>query len=98
MLSILDNTPEWVIKNGIVVDSRKKQLMDLHRGNSWRYMEKHFFPLLRRSLVEVQYVSLLPAAGTEQVPEPDAEQTDTVEMPQPLTPVPASKRKRKTAG
>ena len=91
MLSILDNTPEWVIKNGIVVDSRKKQLMDLHRGNSWRYMEKHFFPLLRRSLVEVQYVSLLPAAGTEQVPEPDAEQTDTVEMPQPLTPVPASK-------
>lgn len=78
-------------KNGIVVDSRKKQLMDLHRGNSWRYMEKHFFPLLRRSLVEVQYVSLLPAAGTEQVPEPDAEQTDTVEMPQPLTPVPASK-------
>lgn len=54
-------------------------------------MEKHFFPLLRRSLVEVQYVSLLPAAGTEQVPEPDAEQTDTVGMPQPLTPVPASK-------
>ena len=91
VLSILDNTPEWVIKNGIVVDSRKKQLMDLHRGNSWRYMEKHFFPLLRRSLVEVQYVSLLPAAGTEQVSEPDAEQTDTVEMPQPLTPVPASK-------
>ena len=50
---------------GVVVDSRKRQLMMLRQGDCWRYMEQHFFPGLRRSLVEVSYI-LLP-----QTPEPD---------------------------
>ena len=60
VLQILYHTPEWVIKNGIVVDGRKKQLMTLRQGNCWRYMEEHFFPELRHSLVEVEYVCEAP--------------------------------------
>lgn len=60
VLQILYHTPEWVIKNGIVVDGRKKQLMTLRQGNCWRYMEEHFFPELRHSLVEVEYVCETP--------------------------------------
>lgn len=55
VLQILNNTPEWVVKNGVVVDSRKKQLMTLRKGSCWRYIEEHIFPQLRRSLVEVEY-------------------------------------------
>lgn len=60
VLQILYHTPEWVVKNGIVVDGRKKQLMTLRQGNCWRYMEQHFFPELRHSLIEVEYVCETP--------------------------------------
>ena len=77
VMHILSNTPEWVIRDGVVVDSRKRQLMRLHQGDCWRYMEQHFFPGLRRSLVEVSYI-LLP-----QTPEPDyTPDVETEEVPQ----------------
>lgn len=53
VLDILHNTPEWVIRNGKVVDSRQRQLGMLAGGRPWRYMEAHFFPELRYSAVSI---------------------------------------------
>ena len=36
VLSLIDNTPVWVVRKGQVVDSRKKRLMDLDGGKPWR--------------------------------------------------------------
>lgn len=52
-LDILHNTPVWVTRNGVVVDSRKRQLQALRNGVVWRYMYAHFFPELRNSRVFV---------------------------------------------
>lgn len=74
---ILKYTPEWVVKAGVVVDSRKRQLMNLHGGICWHYMEEHFFPGLRRTLVEVRY-SALP-----QIPEPELDSGfEALDIPQ----------------
>ena len=55
-LNILRNTPEWVTERGHVVDSRKRQLMNLRGGSVWHYMEKYFFPELRNcSVVECEF-------------------------------------------
>lgn len=51
VLRILRDTPEWVTRNGVVVDSRKRQLMNLRGGRVWHYMAEHFFPELRHSSV-----------------------------------------------
>lgn len=53
VLDILQNTPEWVIRGGKIVDSRKRQLGMLAGGRPWRYMEEHFFPELRYSSVSI---------------------------------------------
>lgn len=43
-LDVLRNVPEFTYNNkGVLVDSRKKRLMELQYGRSWRYMYKHFF-------------------------------------------------------
>ena len=55
VLDILRNTPEWVVKNGVVVDSRKRQLMNLRKGVCWHYLEEHFFPEMRHSRIELEY-------------------------------------------
>ena len=46
VLRILRNTPVWVTRNGVVVDSRKRQLMNLRGGQAWRYMHAHFLSLI----------------------------------------------------
>ena len=46
VLNILYNTPEWVIRDGRVVDGRKRQLGLLRGGRAWWYMAEHFFPQL----------------------------------------------------
>ena len=51
VLRILRDTPVWVTRNGVVVDSRKRQLMNLRGGRVWRYMAEYFFPELRYSSV-----------------------------------------------
>lgn len=56
VLDILNNTPENVFQNGVLVDSRKRQLGMLHAGEAWFYMEEHFFPSMRNSCVELAYV------------------------------------------
>lgn len=53
VLHILRHTPEWVLTNGVVTDSRKRQLSMLAGGSPWRYMERHFFPSLRCSHLRV---------------------------------------------
>lgn len=57
VLDILDNTPLWSFdKQGRVIGSRKKALMDLRGGAPYRYMYQHFFPDLRCSVVAMLYV------------------------------------------
>lgn len=46
VLNILYNTPEWIIRDGRVVDGRKRQLGLLRGGRAWWYMAEHFFPQL----------------------------------------------------
>lgn len=56
VLRILRDTPEWVTRNGVVVDSRKRQLMNLRGGRVWHYMAEHFFPELRNcSVIECEF-------------------------------------------
>lgn len=44
---IIKNTPVWVFEGRRVVDSRKRRLMRLDRGNIWNEMAFGFFPSLR---------------------------------------------------
>lgn len=53
VLDILHNTPVWIVREGKVVDGRKRQLAMLRGGEPWRYMEQHFFPELRNSGTQV---------------------------------------------
>ncbi len=62
VLHILRHTPEWVLTNGVVTDSRKRQLGMLAGGSPWRYMERHFFPSLRCSHLRVYTDGPLQAA------------------------------------
>lgn len=82
---IIDNTPVWVVRQGKVVDSRKRRLMMLEGGNAWRYMAENFFPQLRYGLIEVVFMTspeeAAPTPATEIVissPLPDSIQVVTV--------------------
>lgn len=73
VLNILRNTPEWVVRNGVVVDGRKRRLGMLHGGRAWQYMYEHFFPKLRGSDVRVVYrITPLPEPVEQQTPAPDS--------------------------
>lgn len=47
VLNVLRNVPETTYRNGKLVDSRLKRLMDLRGGRPYNYMLTHFFPELR---------------------------------------------------
>ena len=82
-LNILSNTPEWVTERGHVVDSRKRQLMNLRGGSVWHYMEKYFFPELRNcSVVECEFEPLASAAP-EPAPKPEPK-PEPEERPAPV--------------
>lgn len=56
VLDILHHTPVWVFDaQGRIVDSRKKQLMDLEGGRAYRYMSEHYFPGLRNTVLRLSY-------------------------------------------
>lgn len=55
VVQILDNTPLFVYKNGKIVDSKKKQLMDLRGGRPWFWMLSNLYPRLRRTEVVIDY-------------------------------------------
>lgn len=51
VLEILDNTPLWVYDDaGRIVDGRKKQLMMVDGGKSYRWMFDNIFPQLRNAV------------------------------------------------
>lgn len=61
VLRIIRETPVWVTRKGVVVDSRKRQLMRVGRGKAWHYMEKHFYPALRHSsVIECEFETIEP--------------------------------------
>ena len=57
VLNILDNIPVWVYgPDGKVIDGRKKQLMTLSGGNSYRWMYTNLFPRLRNAVAVSLYL------------------------------------------
>ena len=73
-LQIIRHTPEWVTRNGKVVDGRKRQLQNLDGGKAWKYMlDKHFYTL-RTGAVVVCEVKTLAAESTPSAAEASLEQ------------------------
>lgn len=46
-LYIIGHTPQWIVRDGRVVDGRKRQLKLLRGGEAWRWLEREVFPELR---------------------------------------------------
>lgn len=73
-LQIIRHTPEWVTRNGKVVDGRKRQLQNLDGGKAWRYMLDNHFYTLRTGAVVVCEVKTLAAESTPSAAEASLEQ------------------------
>lgn len=79
VLHIIRHTPVWVVRNGVVVDSRKRQLMNLQGGSVWNYMNEHFFPELRNcSVVECDFESVNTGKTGKNVPDTIYIKADTI--------------------
>lgn len=52
---LIRNTPEWIKRDSIVVDSRKLRLRMLYDNRPWQYMEENIFPDLRVSNICIKY-------------------------------------------
>lgn len=80
VLNILRSVPETTYRNGKLVDSRLKRLMDLRGGRPYNYMLTHFFPELRAAgaYVICDFVRILPAVVPDTVP------TEPVEIIEPV--------------
>ena len=63
-LQIIRHTPEWITRNGKVVDGRKRQLQNLDGGKVWKYMLDNHFYTLRTGAVVVCEVKTLAAEST----------------------------------
>ena len=73
-LQIIRHTPEWVTRNGKVVDGRKRQLQNLDGGKAWKYMLDNHFYTLRTGAVVVCEVKTLAAESTTSAVEASQEQ------------------------
>ena len=73
-LQIIRHTPEWVTRNGKVVDGRKRQLQNLDGGKAWKYMLDNHFYTLRTGAVVVCEVKTLAAESTPSAAETSLEQ------------------------
>ena len=73
-LQIIRQTPEWVTRNGKVVDGRKRQLQNLDGGKAWKYMLDNHFYTLRTGAVVVCEVKTLAAESTPSAAEASQEQ------------------------
>lgn len=76
-LQIIRHTPEWVTRNGKVVDGRKRQLQNLDGGKAWKYMLDNHFYTLRTGAVVVCEVKTLAAESTPSAAEARLEQAST---------------------
>lgn len=68
-LEIMRNVPLNVVEGGKVVDTRKREMMNLDGGRVWRYMIKNYFASLRYSAVTVIFKTSR-LADTLETPEP----------------------------
>ena len=91
-VDVLRNVPEFTYDNkGVLVDSRKKHLMELQYGRTWHYMHKHFFDQIRNASVILVTVRQKPVIEEKPVvPVPTdttsvVEKTDTVVAVSPET-------------
>ena len=71
---------------GVLVDSRKKRLMDLNYGRTWNYMLREFFPAVRNASLISVYIEQKPTVVDNQkaeviVPEEPVTQEPQVEEP-----------------
>ena len=58
-LQIIRHTPEWITRNGKVVDGRKRQLQNLDGGKAWKYMlDNHFYTLRTGAIVVCEVKTL----------------------------------------
>ena len=73
-LQIIRHTPEWVTRNGKVVDGRKRQLQNLDGGKAWKYMLDNHFYTLRTGAIVVCEVKTLAAESTPSAAEARLEQ------------------------
>ena len=73
-LQIIRHTPEWVTRNGKVVDGRKRQLQNLDGGKAWKYMLDNHFYTLRTGAVVVCEVKTLAAESPPSAAEASLEQ------------------------
>lgn len=55
LLDVLKNVPEWVVRDGAIVDGRKRQLGMLRGGRVWRYLYDNYFSELRNATIYVIY-------------------------------------------
>lgn len=82
-LQIIRHTPEWVTRNGKVVDGRKRQLQNLDGGKAWKYMLDNHFYTLRTGAIVVCEVKALAA---EARPEPASQQQASLSPASPPFP------------
>ena len=83
---IINNTPIYIFKNDVIVDGRKKQLMEVNYGRTWHEMDKRFFQSMRNaSAIVITYKRVIPkeVVKEEVLPpaEPEAPDTTVVEVP-----------------
>ena len=65
-LQIIRHTPEWVTRNGKVVDGRKRQLQNLDGGKAWKYMlDNHFYTLRTGAIVVCEVKTLADRAHAD---------------------------------
>lgn len=65
-LNVLRNVPEFTYNDkGIPVDSRKKHLMELQYGNTWRYMHRQFFSQIRSACIIIVTIHQKPVADIQ---------------------------------
>lgn len=86
ILEILDNTPVWIFSpDGKIIDSRKKQLMDLRGGRPYNWMLAHLFPQMRNAVAVMLYTKEQPKPLVSEVIVNDESSTvseTTVEQPE----------------
>lgn len=53
--SLIRNTPEWIMNDSVIVDSRKLRLKLLRDNRPWQYMSEYIFPELRVSHIYITH-------------------------------------------
>jgi len=77
-VDVLRNVPEFTYNNkGVLVDSRKKHLMELQYGRTWHYMHKHFFDQIRNASVILVTVRQKPVIEEKTVVKEEPAPADT---------------------